>query len=137
MAEILTFRPRPKLVLPIAAVPLTGAALRDQIEAGAQAALDLADQLIGLLDRADGDADLEDGGDAEPALAAPENHEGGQIVWLRGGDRDCEAEAPEVVLPEVENRDRPDPVVLPWRGRRNIIAAAGGALLDLVNRPCR
>jgi hypothetical protein len=32
--------------------------------------------------RMDGDADHEDGTDAEPSLAAPENHTGSQVVWM-------------------------------------------------------
>lgn len=44
---------------------------------------------MAALDEIDGDPDLEDGGDAEPSLGAPEG-QGSQVVWLRGGDRDLE-----------------------------------------------
>lgn len=64
-------------------------AVRAAIEDAAQAALDTADRLIALLDRIDGPADDEDGGDAEPSLGAPEGHVS-QIVWLRGDDTDLE-----------------------------------------------
>ena len=90
MAEILTFRPR-RLAPSIARSDvLDGPALRLELEQAAQAALDQADRLIALLDGLDGNADEEDGGDAEPSLGAPEGHES-QIVWLRGSDRDLEA----------------------------------------------
>jgi hypothetical protein len=47
-----------------------------------------------------------------------------------GGDQDREAEALETVLPGVAI-ETPEAIVVPWRGRGNIIAAAGVALLDL------
>ncbi|CAA2161221.1 hypothetical protein MBRA_06381 [Methylobacterium brachiatum] len=84
-----------------------------------------------MLDRLDGDADLEDGAEAEPSLAAPENHEGSQVVYMRGNDQDREAEARETVLPEVATEPRPDPIVLPWRGRGNVITVAAVTLLNL------
>ncbi|KMO32900.1 hypothetical protein [Methylobacterium aquaticum] len=90
MAEILTFQPRPRPTTPRDAQ----AAFREQIEVAAQAALDTADKLIAILNEMDGDPDLEDGGDAEPSLGAPEGH-ASQIVWLRGGDRDLETTTPE------------------------------------------
>lgn len=90
MAEILTFQPRPRPAAPRDAQ----AAFREQIEVAAQAALDTADKLIAILNEMDGDPDLEDGGDAEPSLGAPEGH-ASQIVWLRGGDRDLETTTPE------------------------------------------
>ena len=46
--------------------------------------------LVAALDEMDEDPDLEDGGDAEPSLGAPDNHQASQVVWLRGGDRDLE-----------------------------------------------
>lgn len=66
------------------------AEVRQEIEDAAQAALDVADRLIALLDRLDGDADREDGADPEPFLGAPENHHASQIVWRRGSDQDEE-----------------------------------------------
>lgn len=96
--------------------------------------MDAAERLSGILDNMDGDTDLEDGADTEPFLAAPENHTGSQVTWLRGKDRDREAEAPETVLPEVVAEARPDATILPWRGRGNIIAAAGTFLVDLLER---
>jgi hypothetical protein len=83
----------------------------------------------------DGDADYEDGGDEEPSLAAPENHEGGQVGCMRGNDQDREAEAPEATLPPAPAEQPPANVIevppMRWGGRGNIIAAAGSALLDL------
>ncbi|WP_246696859.1 hypothetical protein [Methylobacterium planeticum] len=63
--------------------------MRAQIEEAAQAALDAAERLIGILDRMDGNPDDEDGANAEPSLGAPEDHES-QVVWLLGSDRDLE-----------------------------------------------
>jgi hypothetical protein len=109
-------------------VPLTSP------EEAAQIALDTADRIIAVLDSMNGDADQEDGGDAEPSLAAPENATGSQVTWLRGNDQDWEAEAQEAILLEVPGEPLPVPVVLPWRGRSNVIAAAGTLLLDLLER---
>jgi len=116
------------------APPLTGPALRISLEEAAQTALDAADRIIAVLDRMDGDADQEDGGDDEPSLAAPENAAGSQVVYMRGSDRDGEVEAPEPVLPEVAAESLPEAQILPWRGRGNVIAAAGSLLIDLLER---
>ena len=62
---------------------------REEFERLAELALDVVDRIVAILDAADGDADLEDGGDAEPSLGAPEGHDS-QIAWLRGGGRDLE-----------------------------------------------
>lgn len=126
MGEILAFTPRRKPTEPEAPEPLSGAELRAQIEAGVQSALDLADHYIAVLNGMDGCPDLEDGADAEPSLAAPENHHGSQVTWLRGGDADGEAEAAETVLPEVAIE------ALPWGGNGNVVAAAGVMLLEMV-----
>ena len=126
MGDVLTFTLRPKPVAPAIPIPLTGPALRISLEEAAQTALDAADRIIAVLDRMDGDADQEDGGDDEPSLAAPENAAGSQVVYMRGSDRDGEVEAPEPVLPEAD--------ILPWRGRGNVIAAAGSFLVDLLER---
>ena len=135
MGDVLTFTPRPKPVTAdIRSEPLADAALRASLEEAAQVALDAADCIIAVLDRMDGDPDLEDGADAEPSLAAPENTAGSQVVYMRGGDRDCEAEAPETVLPEVAAETQPVAEILPWRGRGNVIAAAGSFLVDLLER---
>ena len=130
MGDVLTFTPRPKPTAPETLEPLTGGGLRASLEEAAQVALDAADRIITVLDRMDGDTDLEDGADAEPSLAAPENHTGSQVVWMRGNDADRETETSETVLPEVAT----EAVVLPWRGRGNIIAAAGSLLVDLLER---
>lgn len=127
MNNVLTFRPRaPQAQTASAPSP---AAIRAQIEEAAQTALDTADTLLGILDRLDGDAEAEDGGDAEPSLAAPENHHGSQVVWMRGNDAYREAGGPDVVVAECA-------VIpfapLPWGGGGNVIAAAGVAFLDLV-----
>jgi hypothetical protein len=51
-----------------------------------------AERIIALLDAIDGDPDIEDSGDLEPSLGAPEG-DGSQIGWMRGTDTDCEIEA--------------------------------------------
>lgn len=56
--------------------------MRQQIE-------DAIERLIAMLDALDGDADLEDGADAEPSLGAPDGHDS-QLIWLRGSDTDQE-----------------------------------------------
>ena len=139
MSNVLTFAPRPKVVPPVEPAPMGEAEIRARLGEALKTALDAADHIIAVLDRMDGDADAEDGGDAEPALAAPENHHGSQIGWLRGNGGDCEAEAPEILLPVVRispvPRCRPlalAPEPLAWCGHGNIVAAAGVALLDLV-----
>ncbi|MGH1592320.1 hypothetical protein ACRBEV_32880 (plasmid) [Methylobacterium phyllosphaerae] len=134
MGDVLTFTPRPKPVAPEMMEPMAGAALRASLEEAAQSALDAADRIIAVLDRMDGDTDHEDGADAEPSLAAPENHEGSQVVYMRGSDQDREAEAPETVLPEVQANGPPEAIILPWRGRGNVIAAAGSFLVNLLER---
>lgn len=149
MGDLLTFAPRPKPAAPPpASEPLTDEALRARIEEAAEVAVDTAERLIALLDGMDGDADLEDGADAEPSLAAPENHHASQVGWCRGGDADREGEAPEAALPETALPAlAPDPAAapepreaeilawpLPWSGRGNVITVAAGALLDLMER---
>jgi hypothetical protein len=53
---------------------------------------------------------------------------------MRGGDQDREVDAPETVLPEVLIEPQPAAEILPWRGRGNVIAAAGSFLVDLLQR---
>jgi hypothetical protein len=132
MGDVLTFTPRPKPAAPEIPEPLAGPAFRASLEEAAQVALDAADRIIAVLDRMDGDTDLEDGADAEPSLAAPENHTGSQVTWLRGNDQDREAGAPETVLPEVATVIKVEP--LRWGGRGNVLAAAGAYLFDLMER---
>ena len=131
MGDVLTFTPRPKPAVPDPE-PLAGPALRASLEEAAQVALDAADRIIAVLDRMDGDPDLEDDADDEPSLAAPENHTGSQVTWLRGNDQDCEAEAPETVLSEVAVNSVLGAEILPWSGRGNVITAVGVALLEMV-----
>lgn len=137
MSNVLTFKPRPKPAAPETPEPLVGDELRAQVEAGVQAALDLADHFIAVLNGMDGCPDLEDGANDEPSLAAPENHHASQVTWLRGNDQDREAEAPEIVLPEVAT-ETPSTVIeveaLRWGGRGNVLAAAGAYLFDLLER---
>ena len=83
MGDVLTFTPRPKPATTAMPAPLTGPALRASLEEAAQIALDAADRIIAVLDRMDGDADDEDGGDGEPSLAAPENLTGSQVTCKR------------------------------------------------------
>jgi hypothetical protein len=132
MGDVLTFTPRPKPVAPAVRASLLGADLRASLEEGAQTVLDAADRIITVLDRMDGEPNHEDGGDDEPSLAAPENTGGSQVVYMRGGDQDREAEAPEATLPEVAIEPAAEAVILPWRGRGNVIAALSVALLDMV-----
>ncbi|MDF2599784.1 MAG: protein of unassigned function [Methylobacterium brachiatum] len=80
MGKIIPFRPRVR--------PIT-LDTRARIEGALALALDTVDHLVAALDIIDGDPDLEDGGDSEPSLGAPDGHLS-QIVWLRGGDRDLE-----------------------------------------------
>lgn len=135
MGDVLTFTPRPKPAAPEALEPLSGPGLRASLEDAAQIALDAADRIIAVLDRMDGDVDHEDGGDTEPSLAAPENTGGSQVVYMRGGDQDREAEASETALPEVAAEATVIQVPpVRWGGRGNVIAACGTALLDLVGR---
>ncbi|MCJ2073393.1 hypothetical protein MKK75_32195 [Methylobacterium sp. J-030] len=139
MGDVLTFTPRPKPVAIALPAPLAGPALRASLEEAAQTALDAADRIIAVLVRMDGDADLEDSGDAEPSLAAPENATGSQVTWLRGNDQDretdqLETEAGEVASTPTRADPQPAAVILPWRGRGNVIAAAGVALRDLFDR---
>jgi len=126
MGDVLTFTPRPKPANPDLE-PLAGPALRASLEEAAQVVLDAADRIIAVLDGMDGDADHEDD---ESSLAAPENHTGSQVVWMRGNDQDCEKEAPETVLPEVATLIEVEP--LRWGGRGNVVSAVGVALLDMV-----
>ena len=141
MSNVLTFAPRSKVVAPVEPAPMGEAEIRTRLGEALQTALDAADHIIAVLDRMDGDADREDGADAEPALAAPENHHGSQVVWMRGNDRDQEAEATEILLPVVRispvPRFRPDDLAsepLAWGGHGNVVAAAGVALLEMVAR---
>ncbi|MCJ2052599.1 hypothetical protein [Methylobacterium sp. J-070] len=53
---------------------------------------------------------------------------------MRGNDQDGAAETPETVLPEVAAEAPPEAQILPWRGRGNVIAAAGMFLVDLLKR---
>lgn len=135
MGDVLTFTPRPKPAASILSEPLAGAALRASLEEAAQTALDAADRIIAVLDRMDGDTDDEDGADDEPSLAAPENTAGSQVVYMRGNDQDRETEAAEIVLPEVLTEPVPTVAeILPWRGRGNIVSAAGAFIVDLLER---
>lgn len=134
MGDVLQFTPRPKRTASEALPPLAGADLRASLEEAAQTALDAADRIIAVLDRMDGDADHEDGGDTEPSLAAPEN-QGSQVSWMRGTDQDREADVPEVTLPEVPadaNVIHVPP--MRWGGRGNVLAAVGITLLNMVGR---
>lgn len=53
---------------------------------------------------------------------------------MRGGDQDREADAPQAVLPAALAEPQPVAEILPWRGRGNVIAAAGSLLIDLLER---
>ncbi|EHP92934.1 hypothetical protein [Methylorubrum extorquens] len=83
MAEIIRFPSGGRV--PATTIP------RAEFERLAELALDVVDRIILLLDEADGSADSEDGGDAEPSLAAPVGGPS-QRLWAAGGDRDLERE---------------------------------------------
>ncbi len=80
MSNVIPFRRRQRSIVPDT---------RTRIEGALALALDAVDHLVAALDEIDGDQDLEEGGDAEPSLGAPEGHSS-QIIWLRGGVRDLE-----------------------------------------------
>ena len=130
MGDVVTFRPRDTApLIPPAPSP---AETRRVIEEAAQAALDTADNLLAILDRMDGDADTEDGGATEPALAATENHRK-PVVWLRNNDSGAVAEAPKMGLPVLAVERSVIPFApLPWGGSGNVVAAAGVVLFDMV-----
>ena len=139
MSNVLTFAPRSKVVAPVEPAPMGEAEIRTRLGEALQTALDAADHILAVLDRMDGDTDAEDGADAEPALAAPENHHGSQVLWMRGNDADREAEAPEILLPIVRVSPVPQfrpvdfaPEPLAWGGHGNVVAAAGVMLLGMV-----
>lgn len=69
--------------IPAATIP------RAEFERLAELALDVVDQIVALLNEADGDLDLDDAGDTEPSLASPT---GGVFRrgWGAGNDRDLE-----------------------------------------------
>ena len=63
---------------------------REEFQRLADLALDVVDQIVAILDAADGDADFEPDADTEPWLAAPIGSDC-QVIWMRGSDRDLEA----------------------------------------------
>lgn len=92
MGDVITFRPRPRPARPAVRHH------RARIEGAVAHALDVVDELIAVLDGLDApsedlepDTDLEDGGDAEPSLAAPIGGPS-QRVWAAGGSQDLERE---------------------------------------------
>lgn len=91
MADILTFRLRPKHATADRLAPQQQVVTvpRVDLEEAAHATLDAADKLIALLDRIDGDPDLEDGEELEPSPGAPEGH-ASQVGYFRGGAHDIE-----------------------------------------------
>ena len=62
---------------------------REEFQRLADLALDVVDQIVAILDAADGDADFEPDADAEPSLASPLGGPS-QRLWAFGGDRDLE-----------------------------------------------
>ena len=106
---------------PAPTAPHTNTIIRAQLE-------NAVDRLIAILDRLDGDPDAEDGGDAEPSLAAPEGH-ASQIGWCRGGDADLERDEPprlvgDAIMAVLELLADPDR----W--------TRGAAARDAAGRPC-
>ncbi|GJE59119.1 hypothetical protein [Methylobacterium trifolii] len=126
MADVILFRPRFAAPAALVVLPPSPSDIRGQIEEAVQVALDIADRLIAVLDRMEGDTEREDGGDAEPSLAAPENHHSAQITWLRGNDQDREADAPEMPVPDAIRWP------FPWSSAGNVLSATGLAVFDLV-----
>lgn len=94
MSNVHTFRPKRATVA--RSIPADMGATRIAIETVLEAALEQVDRLVAILDGMDGDENLEDGGDAEPSLGAPEQHHGSQVVWLRGSDSDREISQQDV-----------------------------------------
>ena len=103
-ASILAVGLAPGFVPPVGTAELHVHRLADTDEDRAAVVADLApssvirariagivDDLIDTLDTLDGDADFEDGSDAEPSLGAPEG-DGSQIGWMRGTDLDLEVD---------------------------------------------
>lgn len=70
--------------------------------------------------------------DDEPSLSAPENSAGSQVLWLCGGNQDHEVETPDTTLPDVVAALPLETVVLPWRGRSTVLAAAGTLILGML-----
>ncbi|TXN78752.1 hypothetical protein [Methylobacterium sp. WL8] len=133
MGNVLTFAPRPSAALPVEPAPMGETEIHTRLGEALQTALDAADHIIAVLDRMDGDTGAEDGRDAEPSLAAPENHHGSQVVWLRNNDSGRGAEVSETMQPVVMAEHGVIPFApLPWRGSGNVVAAAGVALLEMV-----
>ena len=64
---------------------------REEFERLAELALDIVDRIVSILDADDPDPDREEGGDDEPSLGAPDGHPS-QVIWLRGGGDDREAD---------------------------------------------
>ena len=87
-----------------------------------QAVEDAIDRLIGLLDQLDGDPDLEDGGDDEPWLAAPEGLSG-QFYSGPADDREIDADFEPDFEPDLEidtEEWAPDPSQAEPRGVHQI-----------------
>ena len=64
---------------------------RAEFERLADLALDVVDQIVAILDAADGDSDLELDAEREPSLASPIGGPS-QRIWAVGSDRDLEAD---------------------------------------------
>lgn len=114
MGEVIPFRPRR-----LPPVPDT----RTRVAGALALALDAVDQMLAVLDGLDRDQDFENGGDAEPSLAAPEN-DGCQVVWLRGGERDLEGR--EASATRFAARTRPHAAVPESRPSASTIGATTG-----------
>lgn len=71
--------------IPAATIP------RAEFERLAELALDVVDQIVALLNDADGNADHEDDGNGESSLGAPAGGPS-QRTWAAGGDQDRECE---------------------------------------------
>lgn len=139
MGNIVSFRPR--LTPSASEIPaaLTDAELREQIEVGMQAALDVADHFIAVLNRMDGCAPLQDNEPAEaPQVEAARAT--AAVVQLR--ERFQQASAPvetvEAPKPSAETVAMPEDASsvihvepMRWGGNGNIIARAGVAVFDL------
>ncbi|HEV2542919.1 MAG TPA: hypothetical protein VGU70_09210 [Methylobacterium sp.] len=87
MPNVIKFRPRQPSAPVSSTAVLEGSALRAEIEAAAQAALDTADRLIAILDG------MEGGSAPVPAGEATDP----EIMWLHGRSRSPKADAPEIV----------------------------------------
>ncbi len=118
---------------------LTDAELREQIEIGMQAALDVADHFIAVLNRMDGCPPLQDNEEAETPQAEAARATAA-VVQIRERFQQASApvEAIKATQPQSDaaalDEDASSVILVEpmrWGGNGNIIARAGVAVFDL------